>query len=288
MKAIIPNFQLNTTMPLYLQLYHYIKTLILEGSILPLEKLPSLRSLSKNLNVSLTTIELAYNQLLVEGYISSKPQIERVRKRGNFRAADGQARRLFVAAKLDHEIGYCVERGVNVHARNAAAGADACFAFQGNEDRRVIEPLHQPRGRKPDDAAVPAFARQDDRPVQMEIKVREQIKGLREDFLLIFLAQRIFRVQLIRERARHRRIGRGQQIKRPARGTDPAGRVQARPDLKTQHSGSKWLFIKSRPFPQRRKPEPGISVHSVQTEFYDRSGRRCMGYGTVLINLCRF
>jgi len=74
MKAIIPNFQANTTMPLYLQLYHHIKTLILEGSILPLEKLPSLRSLSKNLKVSLTTIELAYNQLLVEGYIFSRPQ----------------------------------------------------------------------------------------------------------------------------------------------------------------------------------------------------------------------
>ena len=74
MKAIIPNFQIGSATPLYLQLYHYIKTNILDGSILPLEKLPSLRHLSKSLDLSLTTIELAYNQLLVEGYIYSKPQ----------------------------------------------------------------------------------------------------------------------------------------------------------------------------------------------------------------------
>ena len=74
MKAIIPNFRPDSINPLYLQLYHYLKTAILNGSILPMEKLPSLRSLSKNLSLSLTTIELAYNQLLVEGYIFSKPQ----------------------------------------------------------------------------------------------------------------------------------------------------------------------------------------------------------------------
>ena len=74
MKAIIPNFQPDSDIPLYLQLYRYIKASILEGSILPMEKLPSLRSLAKSLSLSLTTIELAYNQLLVEGYIFSKPQ----------------------------------------------------------------------------------------------------------------------------------------------------------------------------------------------------------------------
>lgn len=74
MKAIIPNFRSDSATPLYLQLYHYMKTAILEGSILPMEKLPSLRNLSRSLDLSLTTIELAYNQLLVEGYIYSKPQ----------------------------------------------------------------------------------------------------------------------------------------------------------------------------------------------------------------------
>lgn len=74
MKAIIPNFRSDSAIPLYLQLYQYIKNAILEGGVLPSEKLPSLRSLSKSLGLSLTTVELAYNQLLVEGYIYSKPQ----------------------------------------------------------------------------------------------------------------------------------------------------------------------------------------------------------------------
>lgn len=74
MKAIMPNVQADSATPLYLQLYQYIKALVLDGGILPLEKLPSLRGLSKDLGVSLTTVELAYNQLLVEGYIFSKPQ----------------------------------------------------------------------------------------------------------------------------------------------------------------------------------------------------------------------
>lgn len=74
MKAIIPDFDHQSSIPYYLQLYNYIKNAILDGSIQPLEKLPSLRSLSKNLRLSLTTIEQAYSQLLVEGYIQSKPQ----------------------------------------------------------------------------------------------------------------------------------------------------------------------------------------------------------------------
>ncbi len=74
MKAIIPNLRPESSVPLYLQLYQYLKSSILDGSILPLEKLPSLRSLSKLLKISITTVELAYSQLLVEGYIFSRPQ----------------------------------------------------------------------------------------------------------------------------------------------------------------------------------------------------------------------
>jgi GntR family transcriptional regulator/MocR family aminotransferase len=74
LKAIIPDFQGGVATPLYLQLYQYLKTAVLEGDIRPSEKLPSLRSLAKSLGLSLTTVELAYSQLLVEGYIYSKPQ----------------------------------------------------------------------------------------------------------------------------------------------------------------------------------------------------------------------
>lgn len=59
---------------LYLQIYDNIKNEILSGDAPAGEKLPSLRRLSKELGVSITTTELAYNQLLVEGYIVSRPQ----------------------------------------------------------------------------------------------------------------------------------------------------------------------------------------------------------------------
>lgn len=59
---------------LYLQVYDQLKSQILRGEMSAGEKLPSLRILSGNLGVSITTAELAYNQLLVEGYITSRPQ----------------------------------------------------------------------------------------------------------------------------------------------------------------------------------------------------------------------
>lgn len=59
---------------LYLQLYDTIKARILQGEMLYGEKLPSLRSAAADLGISITTAELAYNQLLVEGYIVSKPK----------------------------------------------------------------------------------------------------------------------------------------------------------------------------------------------------------------------
>lgn len=74
MKAIIPHIDEQAKRPYYLQLYDYIKEAILSGEISENEKLPSLRSLSKSLGLSMTTIELAYSQLSVEGYIYSKPQ----------------------------------------------------------------------------------------------------------------------------------------------------------------------------------------------------------------------
>ncbi len=74
MKAILPILDETRKKPYYLQLYDYIKGLILSGDIAENEKLPSLRNLSKSTGLSITTIEQSYNQLLVEGYIYSKAQ----------------------------------------------------------------------------------------------------------------------------------------------------------------------------------------------------------------------
>lgn len=58
--------------PLYDQLYNGIKEAIISKKIAVGEKLPSKRKLADFLNISQTTIEIAYAQLLAEGYIMSK------------------------------------------------------------------------------------------------------------------------------------------------------------------------------------------------------------------------
>lgn len=59
---------------LYEYLYKQIKTDIMNGTLLPDEKLPSKRALAKNLAVSTITVENAYNQLCAEGYLYSVPK----------------------------------------------------------------------------------------------------------------------------------------------------------------------------------------------------------------------
>ena len=58
---------------LYEQIYEYIADEIREGKLLAGEKLPSTRSLADYLQVARSTVELAYEQLLSEGYIESVP-----------------------------------------------------------------------------------------------------------------------------------------------------------------------------------------------------------------------
>jgi GntR family transcriptional regulator / MocR family aminotransferase len=58
---------------LYEQLYFCIRDDIEKGSIREGERLPSKRDLAKHLNISVTTVENAYEQLLMEGYVCSKP-----------------------------------------------------------------------------------------------------------------------------------------------------------------------------------------------------------------------
>jgi GntR family transcriptional regulator/MocR family aminotransferase len=60
--------------PLYEQLYQPIRTHILSGYLHSETKLPSSRSLSKDLRISRNTVDMAYQQLLSEGYIFAKPR----------------------------------------------------------------------------------------------------------------------------------------------------------------------------------------------------------------------
>ena len=60
--------------PLYHKLYQYIKDDILGGKLSSGEKLPSKRTLAKNLGVSTITVENAYDQLMGEGYVYALPK----------------------------------------------------------------------------------------------------------------------------------------------------------------------------------------------------------------------
>ncbi|MDD5948785.1 MAG: PLP-dependent aminotransferase family protein [Lachnospiraceae bacterium] len=64
--------------PYYEQIYRYIRDEIRNGHLACHEKLPSSRGLAQHLNVSRSTVDTAYAQLVAEGYIESFP------KRGYF------------------------------------------------------------------------------------------------------------------------------------------------------------------------------------------------------------
>lgn len=64
----------NGAVPLYQQLYDKISSAVENGSLTIGAKLPSIRKLSEDLSLSRTTIESAYQQLCIEGYIKSLPQ----------------------------------------------------------------------------------------------------------------------------------------------------------------------------------------------------------------------
>ena len=60
--------------PLYLRLINEIKSKIHSGEIAAGEKMPSLRKLAHDLDVSRTTAEAAYSQLVAEGYLIASPK----------------------------------------------------------------------------------------------------------------------------------------------------------------------------------------------------------------------
>ena len=73
MELLIP-LNSQDSKPLYEQIYQFIKDEIRSGSLKPQKKLPSSRELAKNLKVSRSTTQLAYEQLVSEGYLEAVPR----------------------------------------------------------------------------------------------------------------------------------------------------------------------------------------------------------------------
>ena len=78
MPIITPNIDPASKIPVYTQIYKYIRNEIEHGQLVCHDKLPSTRTLANHLQVSRNTIDMAYGQLMDEGYIESAP------KRGYF------------------------------------------------------------------------------------------------------------------------------------------------------------------------------------------------------------
>ena len=73
MPELMIHLENDSRKPLYEQIYDYIRMSIADGKISRGEKLPSTRFLAGHLQISRSTVELAYEQLLSEGYIESQP-----------------------------------------------------------------------------------------------------------------------------------------------------------------------------------------------------------------------
>jgi GntR family transcriptional regulator / MocR family aminotransferase len=61
-----------SSIPLYRQLYDEIRAAILRGQLVAATRLPSTRALANHLGISRTTVVIAFDQLLSEGYIEGK------------------------------------------------------------------------------------------------------------------------------------------------------------------------------------------------------------------------
>lgn len=74
MEMLLIKLEKSINTPLYEQMYNQLRRDITDGKLPVGMKLPSKRKLGDFLNVSQTTVELAYAQLAAEGFISSKPR----------------------------------------------------------------------------------------------------------------------------------------------------------------------------------------------------------------------
>lgn len=72
MIELSPSLDCHGRLPLYLQLYGYVRSEIEAGTIRAGAKLPAIRSLAAHLKVSKNTVETAYQQLIAEGYAESR------------------------------------------------------------------------------------------------------------------------------------------------------------------------------------------------------------------------
>ena len=73
MNDLIIPLDMNSREPIYEQIYRYIKEEIKNGSLPFHGRLPSTRALAKHMQISRSTVDMAYSQLTAEGYLEAVP-----------------------------------------------------------------------------------------------------------------------------------------------------------------------------------------------------------------------
>ncbi|RBP99521.1 GntR family transcriptional regulator [Bifidobacterium xylocopae] len=112
MKLIISSI---SGQPIYQQIEQQIRDAVLSGELVAGQALPSLRSLAKELRISVLTVTRAYNELAQEGLL------ENIQGKGTFVMSQGSER---MHEQLLEQVRTNLDRAVNA-AMQADVGMDA-------------------------------------------------------------------------------------------------------------------------------------------------------------------
>ena len=147
MNELTINLNSRSKKPLYEQIYDHIKSDIQNGRLRYGEKLPSTRALSKHLEVSRSTVELAYEQLLSEGYIESAPyrgffvaqidELYQLKKEEKKPEVENQ----FVYTNLEEQMKSLIGTKVSVHAKANGKGKIEIEYYSPDDLERIYELL---------------------------------------------------------------------------------------------------------------------------------------------------
>lgn len=108
---------------LYKSLYHHIREDICNGKFEPGEKMPSKRTLARNLGVSTITVQNAYDQLIGEGYMYAIP------KKGYFIADISEIKKVGIPVQ------------VSFHIQKKEKKKDLIFDFSSDKTERTNFPF---------------------------------------------------------------------------------------------------------------------------------------------------
>lgn len=107
MKIILIN---GSAVPLYEQIKNAIKENILKNKVEEGEQLPSVRTLSKDLKVSILTVKKAYDELEEEGFVESRQGL------GTFVAAkDSEVKREELQKKLEEHLQEAINLSIQLN-----------------------------------------------------------------------------------------------------------------------------------------------------------------------------